>query len=402
MLKTITFACGHVGDFRVYGKGKTRDWQIANAEATRVCPECYKKLVEEKRIQKNEEALKMSEEMDLPKLSGSEKQVAWATTIRIDLLDAIQGRVDHATIREEAETNEEKRKLLRDRIEQTVSFIEYFITSKTKASWFIDHRYDTFDKLYSIEEEDFEEWLEEQKSDRELEKDAEREMEKESVEESIIKTENTKYPGYVDIINYEDKIRAIYEKNEDFIAIVKGLGYKWDGVWERKLSEMTGPYEDRAAELGNTLLSAGFAVCIYDQEIRRKAIEADYQEECNRWVARNGEGSVRIFWDNRNDDLYTQARRITGSWYKSPYVCVKVTHYEEIEDFANINGFSFTKLARKEIDEYKKKIEGAIVAEPAEKQQEEEKDKLEEILETSREVLADLKDDDYADENGTI
>ena len=394
MIKKITFVCGHAGDFYVYGKGKTRDWQIRNAEATLVCPECYKKLVEEKRIQKNEEALKLTEEMDLPKLSGSEKQIAWATTIRIDLLDKIQGRVDHASKREEAETDEEKKKLLRDHIELFVNFIEYFITSKTKASWFIDHRYETFDNLYSIEEEDFEAWLEEQGNDERLEKDVEKAMEKESVEESIIKTEDTKYPGYVEIINQEDKICAIYEKNEDFIAIVKKLGYKWNGVWERHLTEMTGPYEDRAAELGNKLLSAGFVVCIHDQEIRRKAIEADYQEECDRWIARNGNGSVRIFWDGRNEELYKQARRITGSWYKSPHVCVKVTHYEEIEDFAEINGFCFTKLARKEIEEYKKKLEGAIIADPAEKQQEEQADKLEEILKTSCEVINDLKDDD--------
>lgn len=60
---------------------KAEEWAIKNVEE---CPECTFKA----RVKyENEQAMEMSENLDLPKLEGSEKQIAWANTIRIKFIE---------------------------------------------------------------------------------------------------------------------------------------------------------------------------------------------------------------------------------------------------------------------------------------------------------------------------
>ncbi len=75
----VTYACGHVCQEQLYGKIKKRDWYIEKA-LERDCPTCWKK-------KQTEAAKKEAEKEGLPKLEGTEKQIAWAETIRIKMLD---------------------------------------------------------------------------------------------------------------------------------------------------------------------------------------------------------------------------------------------------------------------------------------------------------------------------
>ena len=71
---TITYACGHEGSVNLYGSYDERDRKIAWLE-TQDCPHCKKaKLIA--RVDS------ITEEKNLPELSGSEKQIAWAKEIR--------------------------------------------------------------------------------------------------------------------------------------------------------------------------------------------------------------------------------------------------------------------------------------------------------------------------------
>ena len=47
-----------------------------------VCPECYRAEKELERQQENERAASLTNELGFAALTGSEKQIAWATTIR--------------------------------------------------------------------------------------------------------------------------------------------------------------------------------------------------------------------------------------------------------------------------------------------------------------------------------
>ncbi len=66
------YACGHEGRVNIYGPEKDRKWK-AEKEFKKVCPECWKKQYEEKIINASS---------GLPELTGTPKQVEWATNIR--------------------------------------------------------------------------------------------------------------------------------------------------------------------------------------------------------------------------------------------------------------------------------------------------------------------------------
>ena len=71
---TITYACGHEGTVNLYGSYDERDRKIAWLE-TQDCPHC-------KKAQLKAKVDSITEEKNLPELSGSEKQIAWAKEIR--------------------------------------------------------------------------------------------------------------------------------------------------------------------------------------------------------------------------------------------------------------------------------------------------------------------------------
>src|SRR5690554_3848949 len=86
----IIYACGHEGVVNIIGPHKDREWKLER-EKEKICPECWRKHIEEEMRRENEEAAKKAKEMELPELSGTPKQVAWAITLRQKLVDVIDG-----------------------------------------------------------------------------------------------------------------------------------------------------------------------------------------------------------------------------------------------------------------------------------------------------------------------
>lgn len=70
----VEHSCGCVKTYQLYGPTKERHSRIAWLE-TQECPDC-------RRERENAENAKKAEEAGRPELTGSEKQVAWANTIR--------------------------------------------------------------------------------------------------------------------------------------------------------------------------------------------------------------------------------------------------------------------------------------------------------------------------------
>lgn len=130
----VTYTCGHQETIQVYGKASEREYTIANKEK-QLCYECYKAKMQE-------DAKKDAAENALPELTGSEKQIIWATTIRAQALPILE----HVT-------NTERAKLarlsgivkMRDGaiIEKNIKNMEEMteaIKNKTESSWWIDNR----------------------------------------------------------------------------------------------------------------------------------------------------------------------------------------------------------------------------------------------------------------------
>ena len=105
---------------------KSEEWAAKNIEE---CPECTFKA----RVKyENEQAMEMSENLDLPKLEGSEKQIAWANTIRIKFIE-YYNRVKSLP---STKTNK-----------QICENFEDIIQKEITAKYWIDNRYSNIEDL---------------------------------------------------------------------------------------------------------------------------------------------------------------------------------------------------------------------------------------------------------------
>lgn len=77
----ITRACGHTETVHIAGPVAGRDRQ-AEYESGKLCYECYKAEQAKQRAAESQTASEAAKSSGLPALTGSEKQVAWAETIR--------------------------------------------------------------------------------------------------------------------------------------------------------------------------------------------------------------------------------------------------------------------------------------------------------------------------------
>ena len=184
------------------------------------------------------------------------------------------------------------------------------------------------------------------------------------------------------------------EKDQIVINTVKSLHYDWSGkVWYRE----TVPYKrdviDRIAEVGNKLLLAGVPIIIWDEAIRKKAINGDYEKECFRWITKNmSDNKISILFNG--DELYRKAKRLPHAKWDNGRMTVPERYYAEIRDFAKVNDFKITPPAEKllsEAEEEEKTHKKTSIKEANIKI--EQNTELEDILNSSREVLEDLKDD---------
>lgn len=78
----INHTCGHTETVQLFGKCSERERKIEWMERQE-CPECRRKHEAEK-------AAKITEGMELPELTGSDKQVAWANSIRAKFIEGIK------------------------------------------------------------------------------------------------------------------------------------------------------------------------------------------------------------------------------------------------------------------------------------------------------------------------
>jgi len=376
-----TYSCGHEGRVNIIGPVKDRQWK-ADRHFEKMCPECYAKYIEEQRAKENAEAAEKAKEMELPELKGTKKQVEWANTLRQKVIDMF-----------EAVEEEKYRKMagllgLKIKYEELSLVLDYILSTYDSATYYIENRDRNF---YKILEQEVPKAL--KPVEQKLKEEAEARIQAELRAEATVYPENKITEAVVEIIAKEDKITAKFEKNDKFIDIVKSLGYKWGGCWTREISETTGSYKDRAAELGNKLLNAGFPIMIMDPEIRNKAISGEFEPECDRWIyARKDDNAFAIKWKERNDRLYTVARKLPGSKWSSGAVVVKVEHYQEVQEFAELYGFRFTTKAQNLIHEHIEATKKIPVVTAAKVEDVKEKDGLQEILNSGSEIIDDLKD----------
>ena len=132
--------CGatHYWSVTCHNRREADNWEQYHADEanTRLCPECYAKQQAAKRAEAREAENKAAAEtagaLGLPELSGSEKQVAWAVSIRQKALDeALSAAAGGST------------RVLNDEGRALVAAVLGRMSAE--ARWWIDHRDDAAD-----------------------------------------------------------------------------------------------------------------------------------------------------------------------------------------------------------------------------------------------------------------
>lgn len=321
-----------------------------------VCYECKKADEKEKKRQAMEE---MEKDLELSELEGSEKQVRWARELRYKFLR------DLKTYRNEMVSLED-------------------VNSIVQAKFWIDHRNE---QTHEIAKSIFDECRKAEYLNSDTVKEAMQEM---TMRPSI-----QEHEGTVEIKIVKNTVEAFFKKDEDFRKIVKSYGFVWDKdktAWIKKCNEYTGTVYDRAAELINKLINKGFAVMCSNEDIKDKAIKADFIPETYKWI-KYKKTSFVITWDRYKDDFYSKAKTLPGAKWNSSVrgMVIPNRNFREVLDFAEINHFSISKAAQQVIEVLEQCDERVIAEAPKELEM---SDKLKEILTSSREVLEELKDDD--------
>jgi len=391
-----TFACGHAGKIYRTGGGKANRekalWIIEHSD----CPNCQETKRQAEIEEENENAKVATAELDLPQLQGSEKQVAWANTLRLTMLEYFDDLILGCD--EERETPLYEREVIkiisRNIVKTAIYEVDkkqvsellkdtkrYMLENETKASFWIDSRSLSIEVVEAVI----------CKSQKELK---ETKIPNEILEEATVAPEKIYYPGIVKIKEEGDTIALDYMKNNDFRTIVKELGYTWNGCWQRKLTEKTGSHSDRMAELGNRLLHAGFSIQIFDDETREKAISGEFKTEHKRWIQRYSDTELGICFEYGDADVYKNAIKLAGAKYIKPLVVVDTSFVKEIDDFAQSYGFMYTEKAKNIIElclEAWEKKERVVVGER--EKTEESPNGLKKILEKTGAIIEDLIDE---------
>lgn len=170
-----TYSCGHQGEENITGPTRNREW-IAERRFSGLCPECAEKERLKKIGKENKKAAELSEAYELPELTGSEKQVSWANTLRLKRLEEFE-EVDkiiaegqewvgessliHYFTKEEIEalSAQEDAETAYQRLRAVMAEIyEYLISQKTKAAWWIDTRQKRLEDIFEAVVTDFKEY----------------------------------------------------------------------------------------------------------------------------------------------------------------------------------------------------------------------------------------------------
>jgi len=346
---TVTRLCGHEETVALIGKTSQREWRLENVEASKLCSECYQVDIQRRREEANREAAEAARDNNLPALTGTEKQIPWAETIR----QRIMADLDRVIY----ETRNNK-----GRDELAIQEAYQAIKSKTTAHWWIDRRYIKGDF-------DLEALLRKEYESMRVNAAAAptNEVATDTLAESTVRPESPVTETVAEIRILEDVLEIRFpERRDDFRELVKSeLKMVWSDGWKRRIGLKQGKIEDRAAEAGNKLLYAGYPIRIFDAELREKAISADYKPECTRWIMARSEGKYKgwfmISW-SRDEDLYRRAKAITGAKYEKPNVVVSPEHFAEVLDFAEMYKFEISDGARGVIKAAEEVRDNSIIA----------------------------------------
>jgi len=347
----IKFSCGHVETRQLYGKTRDRENTISWLEG-QLCSDCWKAEEARKREEATAQAKEAAQEMELPELTGTEKQINWAICLRDNWL-AIANEILARQINiwtPVINRHPERKGEAEGKIALLQRTINTIITQQTTARYWIDNRERNVENTLTL-------WAEkiQQEDQSEALQAVPAEVEAKAKEELTMRPETPTTSLVTDITIKDTAVSAkLPEKDEKFREIVKSMGYKWsEGRWQKAINLKTGAAVDRAAELGVKLLAAGYPVRVYNDEVRSKIQAGDYQLETGRWIVHmTDKNAFCITWDRSDDDFYPASKRIPGAqWEKGRGMRIPKESFREVQDFADRYKFNLSPGAQTLVQE---------------------------------------------------
>ncbi len=369
------FNCAECGaSVAIFGHNRSEADRKAewHEQQEHICIECANKH----RMEENAKSAQENQARGLPSLSGSEKQTAWAETIRKDMLERAEKIGELIAVAKSAEHLESlsadgraevkaefanllsgigdaERYALHYAFDEAIRAIGTYeryaafmnvLCGKNRASWWIDNRDINLAQVATNLRDDIDHTMAEQK----LQTEDQKEVVREAQEEALLKPfgeQNSSQIAEISLVGKQLRV-AFQEKNEAFRLLMRGAGFVWvDKFWARVMGITTGNTIDRMAETAHRILGAGFMVRVHDEDARSKAISGQFEPEQTRWITQQVGGSYdgwcRIHWP-KSDDLYAPAKRILGARYKYGNVYCPPGSVIEAEDFAMRYGFAIS------------------------------------------------------------
>lgn len=397
----VTYSCGHVGEIEVYGERSKREWMIRRASEG-ICEECQLK----QDLARIEELKTEQEALGLPELTGSDKVYVrkGGYVHRKTFLSAMDnfmamcegtegGRMAVCRELKPFGSNDEQRAYYAKRNVQMAKAIKEAMLRITSASY--------WNSLMVVEQDmiDFTRLLSDYYSENKSLIDqmikAAESGDGTPVEDPIITAEpdDPKTTSVAEIVVTEECVRLYSPKDDTIIEAARKLRMQWlKSYWGLSRTVRTGDMMERAREVIATLLSRGIPVKA-DRELIADAIAGKYEPYTPRWVTARGDSL--IVWLDGNDDLYRSARKLKGAEYDGGCFRVPLTSWREVADFARFNNYKISDKAeasmeRAKEEEHQRMAVGTVKVKTPDKRTE--KDTLKDLLNSSTEVLDDLKD----------
>ncbi|MDR2092302.1 MAG: hypothetical protein LBP58_03145 [Azoarcus sp.] len=397
------FSCAQCGaPVAVWGRNKSdaarrARWHQAEGHLCETC-EAARRAAEH--AAENAASAAANAAATLPELTGTEKQIAWAETLRqkmlaraheyaplMDILRDVhymrtrQGVEEIIALRaamDEAAKNIPERgryhalasadNLMRA-VESAARYQKFLeiMARETRASWWINHRDAEIREMVKSLKTEIDA---EQASVAAQQMPAEQAAVVEAAQaEALLKPAVApKSTQIAEITLVGDQLRVSFaEKREDFRLIMRAMMFVWDKsarIWVRSLGITTGDPVDRQAETAHRIVAAGFMARLYDVAARARAISGEFQPEQTRWITKTGDGWCMISWA-KQDDFYAPAKRILGARYMDGHIYVPPGSILEVIDFAEEYGFSVSPGVQKMLDAHRAALAaGAVIADP--------------------------------------
>jgi hypothetical protein len=356
-----TYSCGHEGRVNVIGKVKDRQWKV-DRHFEGFCAECWEIEKQKRFDEANAKAAAEAAEMDLPELTGTDKQVAWANTLRQTWIEQVQVQLkkDEEFLERQRERYPESERV--PKAEKALNLFhettDRLLLQETSAKFWIDNRFESPTDILKAEAKK----VAEEKAAPEVPQA----VEEEALEEMTIRPSEPATTLVAEIRFEDDLVTAkLPEKNEDFRLLLRELKFSWEnGRWERQIGIRSGAALDRATELGVKLIEAGFPIRVYDETLQKKILATDYDPECSRWIMQNTKtGKFLVTWDRNDGDFYSPAKALPGArWKSGAGMLVPREAFREVLDFADRYQFQLSPGAKKAVDEAQAAFDAAMVA----------------------------------------